>query len=57
MMIFQYRSKGSADDWTEDTIEAEDKAEAIKKLDTIYAVERDKNGKQTNGDMVQVELV
>lgn len=56
-MKFTYRSKGTADDWTNDTIEAETKAEAIKKLDEIYGISRDKKGKQTNADMVKVEII
>lgn len=56
-MLFTYKSKGTADDWTNDTIEAEDENDAIAKLDKIYGIQRDKDGNQTNGDMIEVELV
>lgn len=56
-MKFIYRSKGSADDWTEDVIVADNKKEAIKKLDEIYGVIRDKQGIQTNSKMIQVEII
>lgn len=56
-MIFTYKSKGSADDWTNDTIEADNKAEAISKLDTIYGIKRNESGEQTNSDMIQVEIL
>lgn len=57
-MIFTYRSKGSADDWTEETIEAENKVDALKKLDAIYGIKRDKNGKQLNDkEYIIVELL
>lgn len=55
-MVFTYKSKGSADDWTEDTIEAANEAEAISKLDQIYGIKRDDEGNQTNAHIVQVEL-
>lgn len=57
MPLFTYRSKGSADDWTDDTIEAKDRVEAIEKLDTIYGIKRNSDGNQTNTDMIQVELM
>lgn len=57
MKTFEYRSKGSADDWTTDTIEAEDKDDAQKKLDVVYGVTRDKTGNQTNTESVQIELM
>lgn len=50
-MILKYRSKGIADDWTEDTIEAESKEEALQKLHEIYGVEAIKN------KVVWVELI
>lgn len=56
-MKFTYRSKGTVDDWTTETIEAESKEDAQKKLDEIYGVIRDKNGKQTNADMLKVEII
>lgn len=56
-MKFQYESKGSADDWTKDTIEAENAEEAQSKLDTIYGITRDKSGKQTNSEVVQVRII
>ena len=56
-MIFTYKSKGSADDWTEETIEADNKEDAQKKLDVIYGIERDEKGIQTNSDMIQVEIL
>lgn len=57
MAQFIYKSKGTADDWTEDKIEASDKQDAIKKLDQIFGITRDSNGKQTNPEYVQVEIV
>lgn len=56
-MKFTYKSKGNADDWTNDTVEAETKKEAQEKLDKIYGITRDKNGKQTNKDIVQVVII
>lgn len=56
-MKFTYRSKGTSDDWTEDTIEAQDKVQAQSKLDEIYGITRGKDGKQTNGDIVRVEIL
>lgn len=56
-MRFTYISKGSADDWTTDTIEAADIGEALDKLDAIYGIERNDNGDQINADMIQVELL
>lgn len=59
-MIFKYRSKGAAnDDWAPGEIEAEDKAAAQVKLDEIYGVQRDNNGKQLekNKKMVEVEII
>jgi len=56
-MKFTYRSKGTADDWTNDTIEADTEAQAIEKLDEIYGITRDDQGLQTNADMIQVEII
>lgn len=56
-MKFTYKSKGSADDWTTDAIEAEDQSDALQKLDTIYGIARDTAGTQTNADMIQVEII
>ena len=56
-MIFRYKSKGSVDDFTEDTIEAENKEDAQKKLDVIYGIERDEDGEQTNSDVIQVVIL
>lgn len=55
-MLFTYKSKGTADDWTDDTIEADSREDAIKALDQIYGIKRDENGSQTNADMIQVVL-
>lgn len=55
-MKFTYRSKGTVDDWTTEVVEADSKEDAIKKLDEIYGIKRDKNGKQTNADMIKVEI-
>lgn len=59
MAKFIYKCKGSANDgWDEGLeIEAESKADAQTQLDKIYGVERDKSGKQTNKDTVQVVIV
>lgn len=56
-MKFTYRSKGTADDWTSDTIDADNEQEAIQKLDEIYGIIRDDQGLQTNEDMIQVEII
>lgn len=58
MAKFIYRCKGSANDsWDEGMeIEADTKAAAQSELDKIYGVERDKDGKQTNKKMIQVEI-
>jgi len=56
-MKFTYKSKGNADDWTNDTIEAETRKEAQEKLDKIYGIERDESGKQTNKEIVQVVIL
>lgn len=56
-MIFKYRSKGTVDNWTTETIEAKDEKDAIAQLDSLYGVIRDKNGKQTNSHLVKVELI
>jgi hypothetical protein len=55
-MIYKYKSKGSADDWTEDTIEAESKQDAQDKLDKIYGIQRDENGNQLN-DKKYIQVV
>lgn len=55
-MIFEYRSKGTNDDWTTDTVEAEDEKAAVAKLDTIYGIERDEASKQTTPN-IWVELI
>lgn len=55
-MLFTYKSKGTADDWTDDQVEADSREDAIKKLDQIYGIKRDDKGKQTNADMIQVVL-
>lgn len=57
MKKFLYKSKGTADDWTEDVIEAESQEDAQKKLDEIFGVKRDKNGKQTNAKWIQIQLL
>jgi hypothetical protein len=58
MPVFKYQSRGSAnDEWNKDTITAESEAEALTKLDEIYGIERDEDGKQTNPDAVQVQLI
>lgn len=58
MIEFKYRCKGNMDtDWNERTIEADDQADAIRKLDEIYGVQRDENGNATNTGAIQVELV
>lgn len=54
---FFYKSKGSADDFTPDVIEASSIQEAQAKLDTIYGITRDDKGKQTNGEMICVEFI
>lgn len=59
MPTFKYKAWGNLDDPKKaivQTIEADDKEDAIKKLDFNYGVERDKSGKQTNGDKITVEL-
>jgi len=56
-MIFTYKSKGSADDWTNDTIEAKDEKDAQAQLDIIYGITRDEDGKQTNPHVVQVVIL
>lgn len=56
-MKFRYKSKGSVDDWTEDTIEAESKADAQEKLDVLHNIHRDKKGNQTNSAMIQVVIL
>lgn len=56
-MKFTYRSKGTTDEWATDVVEADTKEDAIKKLDKIYDVQRDKNGKQTNADVIKVEII
>lgn len=58
MPTFKYHSKGNSDkDWNPGTIEAADKKEALQKLDELFGVERDEKGKQTNSDLVEVELL
>ena len=56
---FTFRSKGSADDWTTDTIEAETRKEASAKLDAIFGIVRDENGVRVSPDLslLQVELL
>lgn len=56
-MLFTYRSKGSADDWSTETVEAETVEDAQNKLDQIYGITRDKDGVQTNMHAVQVEIL
>lgn len=56
-MKFRYKSKGSADDWTEDVIEAENEADAQEKLDKLHNVFRDEDGNQTNSEMIQVVIL
>ncbi len=56
-MIFIYKSKGSADDWSEDKIEADSIEDAIRKLEKMYNVERDEDGAQTNSKYIQVEVL
>lgn len=56
-MIFTYRSKGTADDWTNEAIEAVDIDEAQRKLDSIYGIRRDNAGNQTNEEVVKVEII
>lgn len=56
-MMFTYRSKGTNDDWTTDSVEADSKADALRKLDEIYGVIRDENGNPANSDMIKVELI
>lgn len=57
MAMFKYRSKGSVGDWSTNEIEAASKEEAQAKLDETYGIQRDAEGKQTNGDMITVEFV
>jgi hypothetical protein len=56
-MKFTYRSKGTADEWTEESVEADSREEAQNKLDEIYGITRDEQGNQTNANVVQVELI
>lgn len=57
MAKFKYRSHGTANDWVEDTIEADDEKDAMRKLDKLYGIERDETGAQLNADMIKVELI
>ncbi len=56
-MKIRVRSKGTNDDWTEDTIVVESKETAQAEIDKIFAIQRDKDGNQTNADMIKVEIL
>lgn len=52
------KSKGmNNDDWAVHEVEVSSKENAQAEIDAMFAVKRDKNGKQTNADMIQVEIV
>lgn len=57
MTKFKYRSRGTNNaDWQLGEIEADSKEDAIKKLDEIFGIKRDSNGKPLL-HLVTVELV
>lgn len=58
MQTFYFKCKGTADDrYTAGIMEAESKEAAQKRLDDLYNVKRNAAGKQTNTDVIEVELI
>lgn len=58
MSKFYYKSQGSVSEHpSAGVIEADSEGAALKTLDQTYSIKRDKGGRQTNADLITVELI